>query len=82
MQEYMVKMVSRWLMGLTRLQSMIDCLLKSKFVGYTANLTEYLDVELMYSSITKIPVHCWMLTVIKFLLEGYLDILIHLLTMR
>ena len=44
MQEYMVKTVSRWLMGLTRLQSTIDCLLKSKFVGYTANFTENLYV--------------------------------------
>jgi hypothetical protein len=40
----MVKTVSRWLIGLTRLQSTIDCLLKSKFVGYTANFTKNLDV--------------------------------------
>jgi hypothetical protein len=55
----MVKMVSRWLMGLTRLLGthkitkydttfvfwmVIDCLLKSKFVGYTANFTENSDV--------------------------------------
>ena len=63
----------------------IDCLLKSKFVGYTANFTENSDTIIDGADVffnMKIPVHCWILTQIKCLLEGYLDILIHLLIMR
>ena len=49
---YMVKMVLRWLMGhkITKYDMtfvfwmVIDCLLKSKFVGYTTNFTENSDV--------------------------------------
>ncbi len=47
----------------------IDCLLKSKFVGYTANFTENSDVIFDGAAVifsTKIPVHLWMLTVINF----------------
>ncbi len=52
----------------------IDCLLKSKFVGYTANFTKNSDVIINDAHVffrTKLQVHYWMLTAIKFWWEGY-----------
>ena len=62
----------------------IDCLLKSKFVGYTANFTENSDVIIDGADVffqheqssSLLDVDC------KFFFKGYLDILIHLLTMK
>ncbi len=42
----------------------IDCLLKSKFVGYTANFTKIMSLLMELMFFPAHPVHFWMMTVI------------------